>query len=715
LLSLVHLSRNSTSTREQIATDTDDIMKIVGLVSGGKDSILSLMIAQVMGHEPIVLANLYAADAPAPSSSSSSSSLVATEGGGIPVNAEELDSFMFQTVGHSLIPSIADCCDIPLRRKIIAHGQSREQALDYTLAPDPDDEVEILFHLLESIKEEFPDVRGVVSGAILSHYQRLRVEAVCHRLGLTSIAPMWQLKAEEVLSLVAAAGVDARLIKVATFGLTPAKHLGRSLLEAPLRNELLHLQKTVQLHAAGEGGEFESLVVDCPLFSTKKIQILETRTYVDAEQPDVAALAITKHVVVDKTSEEKAKDAQQLLAFTTSEVLVAALKMRWTPSLLTLGSTPHGIDAASAIVTPERLFASDHVVQSADDAAPVVVVRRFIGGDLQQSELSPQMPGNDVVLAGASATFTSIHQWLHQSNREALFLLIVCPSMSLFLPVNKVYETFFEIVRPPGRAFVEDATVSSLCVEVWSIPRRQLIDAGLHVRQERKCLHVQSISPWAAASIGPYAQANRIWYRGPATTSKCHTTVVQRDTDHIIVSGRIGMVPLTQNVATFADLQATATAEAPHVLPAPPQLPSGVVIPDAVWGSFVAEFMFMMANSVVGLEHFCGSPLQWVTHATFFVPMKLFASGLGQSDAHILVEAAWEMYWNGISASSYRFPHISWVSSNLFLDELNNTVPAEEGCTRARLLLTTGLPKGALVEVILEKRMVESVDDDDEE
>jgi diphthine-ammonia ligase len=688
-------------------------MKIVGLVSGGKDSILSLMIAQVMGHEAIVLANLYAADAPAPSS------LAANEEG-VPVNAEELDSFMFQTVGHSLIPSIAECCGIPLRRKIITHGQSREQALDYTLAPDPEDEVEILFRLLQSIKEEFPDVRGVVSGAILSHYQRLRVEAVCHRLGLTSIAPMWQLRAEEVLSLVAAAGVDARLIKVATFGLTPAKHLGRSLLEASLRSELLHLQKTVQLHAAGEGGEFESLVVDCPLFSTKKIQILETSTYVDAEQPDVAALAITKHVVVEKTSEEAAKDAEQLLAFTTSKVLLAALKMRWLPLLLTLGcSTPHGIDASTAIVTPERLFPYDRIVQSADDAAPVVVVRRFIGsGDPQLMESSPQILGNDAVLAGASATFTSIHQWLHQTNREALFLLIVCPSMSLFLPVNKVYETWFAIVRPPGRAFVEDATISSLCVEVWSIPRHQPLDAGnssvgLHVCQERKCLHVQSISPWAAASIGPYAQANRIWHRCPATSSQ-GATVVQ-STDHIIVSGRIGMVPLTQNVATLADLQATATAEAPHVLPAPPQLPSGVVIPDALWGSFVAEFMFMMANSVVGLEHFCGSPQQWVTHTTFFVSLKLFASGLSQSDAHILVEAAWEMYWNGISASSYHFPHISWVSSNLFIDELNNAVPAEEGCTRARLLLTSGLPKGALVEVILEKRMVESVDDDDDE
>lgn len=54
------------------------------------------------------------------------------------------------------------------------------------------DEVEDLRILLQAVKKQFPDVQGVSCGAILSDYQRLRVEAVCASLGLTSLAYLWQ-------------------------------------------------------------------------------------------------------------------------------------------------------------------------------------------------------------------------------------------------------------------------------------------------------------------------------------------------------------------------------------------------------------------------------------------------------------------------------------------------------------------------------------------
>ena len=38
------------------------------------------------------------------------------------------------------------------------------------------DEVEDLFLLLKEAKEKFPDLEGVSSGAILSSYQKIRVE-----------------------------------------------------------------------------------------------------------------------------------------------------------------------------------------------------------------------------------------------------------------------------------------------------------------------------------------------------------------------------------------------------------------------------------------------------------------------------------------------------------------------------------------------------------
>ena len=41
------------------------------------------------------------------------------------------------------------------------------------------DEVEDLFRLLERVKQQYPDVQGVCTGAIFSSYQRNRVENVC--------------------------------------------------------------------------------------------------------------------------------------------------------------------------------------------------------------------------------------------------------------------------------------------------------------------------------------------------------------------------------------------------------------------------------------------------------------------------------------------------------------------------------------------------------
>lgn len=54
------------------------------------------------------------------------------------------------------------------------------------------DEVEDMFILLNEVKRQIPSVTAVSSGAIASDYQRLRVESVCSRLGLVSLAYMWK-------------------------------------------------------------------------------------------------------------------------------------------------------------------------------------------------------------------------------------------------------------------------------------------------------------------------------------------------------------------------------------------------------------------------------------------------------------------------------------------------------------------------------------------
>lgn len=56
----------------------------------------------------------------------------------------------------------------------------------------PGDEVEDMSILLREVKRQIPSITAVSSGAIASDYQRLRVENVCSRLGLISLAYLWK-------------------------------------------------------------------------------------------------------------------------------------------------------------------------------------------------------------------------------------------------------------------------------------------------------------------------------------------------------------------------------------------------------------------------------------------------------------------------------------------------------------------------------------------
>lgn len=181
---------------------------------------------------------------------------------------EEIDSYLYQTVGQDAIEFVAQALDVPLYRKTI-DGTALEQGSEYggrmasTSGGVSGDETEDLFDLLSTVKvrelvsyavsqltfitqSRYPDVQGVSVGAILSSYQRVRVEHVsvtsnfstksflipfrCRRLGLTVLAYLWQRKQDELLQEMIDAGLVAVIIKVAGIGLTE-KHLGKTLAE----------------------------------------------------------------------------------------------------------------------------------------------------------------------------------------------------------------------------------------------------------------------------------------------------------------------------------------------------------------------------------------------------------------------------------------------------------------------------------------------------
>ncbi|KAJ2907455.1 diphthine--ammonia ligase, partial [Coemansia aciculifera] len=202
---------------------------------------------------------------------------------------EELDSYLFQTVGSSAVATIAECMDLPFYLQAIT-GSAVTQTLDYQLTED--DETEDLFALLSNVKHHHPDVAGVSVGAIFSSYQANRVQHVCDRLGLTMLAYLWQREQVALLREMVDNGVDAILIKVAAFGLGKAE-LGLTLRQA--MPKLISLSEKHGIHACGEGGEFESFTLDCPLFK-KRIVIdeVETITHSPDDYSPVLYLKIKK-------------------------------------------------------------------------------------------------------------------------------------------------------------------------------------------------------------------------------------------------------------------------------------------------------------------------------------------------------------------------------------------------------------------------------------
>ncbi|EIN10404.1 hypothetical protein PUNSTDRAFT_22799, partial [Punctularia strigosozonata HHB-11173 SS5] len=253
-------------------------MKYVALLSGGKDSCFNILHCHNQGHELVAAASLRPPD-----------------------GQDELDSYMYQTIGQDAIHLVAQALDVPLYRRIIS-GAAIAQGGEYGARNDQQgvagDETEDMYALLSDVKEHHPDVQGVSVGAILSNYQRVRVEHVCRRLNLTALSYLWQRPQDALLSEMISAGLTAVLIKVAGIGLAP-EHLGKTLGE--MQPTLTRLNETYGSHICGEGGEYETLTLDMPLFKSR-IRLLETETVIHSDNAfaTVAYLRVKRAVLEPK-------------------------------------------------------------------------------------------------------------------------------------------------------------------------------------------------------------------------------------------------------------------------------------------------------------------------------------------------------------------------------------------------------------------------------
>lgn len=120
--------------------------------------------------------------------------------------------------------------------------------------------------VLLSAKEQY-FIEGVYTGALASVYQKSRVERMCAEVGLQSISPLWGSDPRAHLLAIVRDRFEVIVTGVAALGLDES-WLGRKLDERMVE-ELVSLQAKYGLHAALEGGEGETFVLDCPLFEQK--------------------------------------------------------------------------------------------------------------------------------------------------------------------------------------------------------------------------------------------------------------------------------------------------------------------------------------------------------------------------------------------------------------------------------------------------------------
>lgn len=229
---------------------------------------------------------------------------------------------MYQTVGHDAVHLIAEAMQLPLYRTTIT-GQANNQSSSYgprlastsSQTLDAADETEDLYTLLRMVKEAQPEVNAVSVGAILSNYQRVRVEHVALRLDiqLLPLSFLWQRNQAELLDEMCHAGIDSVLIKVAGAGLEEID-LGKNL--ATMRPKLHKLHALYGAHICGEGGEYETLTLDCPIFK-KRIVLDRTTTVVHSD----SSFASVFYLRIDEAHLEE-KDGH---ATTLEDVAVPAL------------------------------------------------------------------------------------------------------------------------------------------------------------------------------------------------------------------------------------------------------------------------------------------------------------------------------------------------------------------------------------------------------
>jgi len=133
-------------------------------------------------------------------------------------------------------------------------------------------ELEDIRQTIKSAKEMYQfDVLG--TGGIASNYQKKRIDRILMDCNVHPLTPLWGINQESYMLELLRIGYNFIITSVSAEGLDES-WLNRKI-DIPSVLELIRLSKHHGFNVALEGGEGETLVLDCPLYREFRIDIIE--------------------------------------------------------------------------------------------------------------------------------------------------------------------------------------------------------------------------------------------------------------------------------------------------------------------------------------------------------------------------------------------------------------------------------------------------------